>query len=155
MHESDEQEGPVVETIEHGGRILAKILRDGGNARGIHFITEDDYTQQVGLMRHPPGKLIQPHVHNPVHRNVTDTSEVLFVKRGRLRVDFYDDDRNYLESRVLGPLDTLLLIRGGHGFECLEALEMIEVKQGPYVGTRDKTTFERQPIERTLKGLDR
>jgi hypothetical protein len=62
-------------------------------------------------------------------------------RKGRLRVDFYDEDQRYLESRVLGPGDVILLIQGGHGFEVLEEVEMIEVKQGPYVGEQDKTRF--------------
>jgi hypothetical protein len=31
-----------------------------------------------------------------------------------------------------------LLTAGGHGFEVLEEIEMIEVKQGPYSGDTDK-----------------
>ena len=42
---------------------------------------------------------------------------------------------------MLGPGDVILLISGGHGFEVLEDLNMIEVKQGPYVGDADKTRF--------------
>jgi hypothetical protein len=37
--------------------------------------------------------------------------------------------------------DVILLAYGGHGFEMLEATEMIEVKQGPYAGDADKTRF--------------
>ena len=59
-----------------------------------------------------------------------------------MRVDYYDDDRNYLESRVLNQGDVALLAYGGHGFEMLEDSEMIEVKQGPYVGEMDKVRFE-------------
>ena len=92
-------------------------------------------------MNHPAGKLIAPHVHNPVPREVQFTQEVLFIRKGRLRVDFYDTDHHYLESRVLGGGDVILLIQGGHGFEVLEEVEMIEVKQGPYVGEQDKTRF--------------
>jgi hypothetical protein len=66
---------------------------------------------------------------------------VLLIKRGRLRVDLYADSREYLESWVAGPGDVILLASGGHGFEVLEELEMIEVKQGPYAGDGDKTRF--------------
>jgi hypothetical protein len=65
----------------------------------------------------------------------------LFLRRGRLRVDFYHDDRSYIESRELGPGDVILLIAGGHGFEVVEEIEMVEVKQGPYTGEMDKTQF--------------
>ena len=93
-------------------------------------------------MEHPAGKLIAPHVHNPVPREVQYTQEVLLIRKGRLRVDFYDRRQTYLSSRILEGGDVILLIEGGHGFEVLEDVEMIEVKQGPYAGEQDKTRFE-------------
>ena len=92
-------------------------------------------------MHYAPGKMIPAHVHNPVWREVQYTQEVLFIKKGKLRVDFYDEQQQYLESRMLQAGDTILLITGGHGFEVVEELEMIEVKQGPYLGDQDKTRF--------------
>jgi mannose-6-phosphate isomerase-like protein (cupin superfamily) len=59
-----------------------------------------------------------------------------------LRVDFFDQQQNYLESRILETGDVILLAAGGHGFEALEEIEIIEVKQGPYAGEADKTRFE-------------
>ena len=56
-------------------------------------------------------------------------------------MDFYDDQQKYLESSVLEKGDVILLAAGGHGFEMLEASEMIEVKQGPYCGEEDKVRF--------------
>jgi mannose-6-phosphate isomerase-like protein (cupin superfamily) len=86
--------------------------------------------------------LYPPHVHTPVPREVHYTNEVLFIKSGRVRVDFYDDDQTYLESRVLETCDVILLAYGGHGFEMLEPTEIIEVKQGPYAGEQDKFRFQ-------------
>lgn len=131
----------MIEKIEHKGQLLAIILPDKFKEPGIHFFTPDDLSQQLAYMRHPSGKVIQPHVHNPVSRNVHYTQEVLFLKKGKLRVDFYDNDQNYLESRILTAGDVILLSTGGHGFEVLEEIEMIEVKQGPYAGEHDKTRF--------------
>lgn len=131
----------MLERVEHGTTLLAIILRYNFAETGIHFFTPDDFSQQLAYMNHPSGKVIPPHVHNPVQREVSYTLEVLFLKRGRLRVDFYDDARNYLESRILEAGDTILLASGGHGFEALEEIEMIEVKQGPYAGDADKTRF--------------
>jgi hypothetical protein len=92
-------------------------------------------------MRHPAGKLIAPHVHNPVPREVQFTQEVLFIRQGKLLVDFYDAGQRYIESQILEAGDVILLIQGGHGFEVLEEIEMIEVKQGPFAGEHDKTNF--------------
>ncbi len=69
------------------------------------------------------------------------TQEVLFIKKGKLRVDFYDDYEDYLESVILEAGDVILLVSGGHGFKILEETEMIEVKQGPYSGEADKKRF--------------
>ncbi|WP_236147188.1 hypothetical protein [Scytonema millei] len=110
-------------------------------APGIHFFTPGDFSQQLAYMRHPTGKIIPPHVHNPVKREVQYTQEVLLIKKGRLRVDFYNESQQYLESYILETGDVILLIAGGHGFEVLEEIEMFEVKQGPYVGDLDKTRF--------------
>jgi mannose-6-phosphate isomerase-like protein (cupin superfamily) len=134
-----------VEQIEHGGVVLALIVRREFAEPGIHFFTPNELSQQLAFMRHPAGKLIGAHVHNPVTRTVAYTQETLFIRRGRLRVDFYDDGQAYLESRELRGGDVILLIRGGHGFEVLEDLEMFEVKQGPYAGDADKTRFEGRP----------
>lgn len=131
----------MVETILHNEVVLALILRAGYRAEGIQFFTPDHFSQQLAYMNRPRGYVIPPHVHNPVAREVHFTREVLFLRSGRMRADFYDDDRNYLESRVLYQGDVLLLAFGGHGFEMLEPCEVIEVKQGPYTGEGDKTRF--------------
>ena len=83
-------------------------------------------------MNHPAGYKISPHLHNEVPRQVVFTNEALFIRSGKVRVDFYDEHRKYLESLVLHQGDVILLIGGGHGFEMLEPTEMIEVKQGPW-----------------------
>jgi mannose-6-phosphate isomerase-like protein (cupin superfamily) len=132
----------MTEEITHNGELLAFIVRHDYDKPGISFFTPNDLSQQLAYMRHPAGKVIDAHVHNPVHRTVAYTQETLFIKRGRLRVDFYDDDQNYLHSRELSAGDVILLVKGGHGFEVLEELEMIEVKQGPYAGDADKTRFQ-------------
>jgi mannose-6-phosphate isomerase-like protein (cupin superfamily) len=131
----------MIEKIEHNGKTLAIIIRSDFNAKGVHFFTPEDFSQQLAYMSHPKGKVIQPHSHNPLSREVFYTQEVLFIKKGTLRVDFYDTDHAYLDSRTLRTGDVILLASGGHGFETLEETEMIEVKQGPYAGEQDKTRF--------------
>jgi len=132
----------MIEKIIHDNRLLAIIVSSDFHEEGVHFFTPDDFSQQLAYIQHPAGQEIVPHTHNPVRREVHYTQEVLFIRKGKLRVDFYDDQRNYLESRVLEGGETVLLSGGGHGFEVLEDLAMIEVKQGPYAGDMDKTRFE-------------
>jgi mannose-6-phosphate isomerase-like protein (cupin superfamily) len=140
----------MIETLKVGDQLLAVIVSREFDKPGIHFFTPDDLSQQLAYMRHPAGKVIDPHIHNPVNRSVQYTQEVLFIRRGRLRVDFYDNDQTYIESRILQAGDVILLATGGHGFEVLEEIEMIEVKQGPYAGDQDKTRFEGVTAERVM-----
>lgn len=134
-------EQQLVQEVIHEGQLLGIIISADFRKPGIHFFTPNTLSQQIAYMRHPAGKSIQPHVHNPVLREVFYTQEVLMIKRGKLKVDFYTAQQEYLESYVLQAGDVILLVQGGHGFEVLEEVEMIEVKQGPYVGEQDKTRF--------------
>jgi mannose-6-phosphate isomerase-like protein (cupin superfamily) len=131
----------AVRVIIHKGIVLAIIIRSDFREQGIHFFTPNDFSQQVAYMHYFPGKIIDPHIHNHIVRKVHYTQEVLVLRRGKLRVDFYDDVNQYLESTILVEGDVILLASGGHGFEVLEELEMIEVKQGPFAGSADKTRF--------------
>ena len=130
-----------IERITDGRQELALVVRRSFRKDGIEFFTPDSYSQQLGYMNRPAGYVIDPHVHNPVSREVHYTNEVLFIKSGRVRVDFYTEQQDYIESVELVEGDVILLSRGGHGFEMLEPTEMIEVKQGPYAGDQDKTRF--------------
>lgn len=136
----------MIDRFTHEGQEMALVIRRDFRKEGIEFFTPGTYSQQVGYMNRPAGYVIPPHVHNPVAREVHYTHEVLFIKSGRLRVDFYSEGREYLESTLLEQGDIILLTRGGHGFEMLEPTEIIEVKQGPYAGDMDKTRFEPQPV---------
>jgi mannose-6-phosphate isomerase-like protein (cupin superfamily) len=129
------------EYVSWGGRLLAVIIRSRYHQEGIAFFTPDDFSQQLAYMNRPAGYRIAPHVHNKVPREVFYTQEVLFVRKGRVRVDFYDEARNCVDARTLTSGDVILLASGGHGFEMLEPTEMIEVKQGPFAGEQDKTRF--------------
>ena len=126
---------------DDAGKTLAIVIKHDFNEKGITFCTPDDYSQQLAYMHHPKGHVIQPHVHNEVKREVLYTKEVLVIKRGRLRCDFYSDEQAYIKSVELESGDVVLLASGGHGFVCLEETEMYEIKQGPYAGEMDKTRF--------------
>ena len=142
----------MIEKIEHSGQLLALIVSHCYDEPGIRFFTPDELSQQLAYMHYPTGKVIEPHVHNPVAREVQLTQEALFIRRGKLRVDFFDEQQNYLESRVLEAGDVVLLIKGGHGFKVLEELEMFEVKQGPYTGEGDRTRFRAELPSRLTSG---
>jgi mannose-6-phosphate isomerase-like protein (cupin superfamily) len=145
----------MIDLVKFGDITLAVILRANYHDEGVQFFTPDEFSQQLGYMNRPAGYVIPPHVHNPVVREVQYTKEVLFIKSGRLRVDFYSEEQEYLESAILQTGDVILLAFGGHGFEMLEPTEIIEVKQGPYAGDQDKTRFDPvDPSALQMRGRD-
>lgn len=123
--------------------LYAIIISNSFNKDGITFFTEDESSQQLAYMKHPKGKVIEPHFHNSIKRIIYDTQEVLYIKKGTLKVDFYDNNKNVLGSEFLNEGDLIMLIQGGHGFSVIEDLEMIEIKQGPYLGDNDKVKFNK------------
>lgn len=139
----------MIKQILHNQKLLGIIIKKDFHKDGVEFFTENDLSQQLAFMSHKKGHKIDSHYHNPVPRIIHYTQEVLFIRKGKLRVDFYDDKQNYFESHTIESGDVILLASGGHGFEAIEDVEMFEVKQGPYIGEKCKTRFE--PKVKNLK----
>jgi len=133
----------LIEKVEWQGKTLALIVRARFNNEGVNFVTGENSPLQVGVLKHPQGFKIKPHIHRASRRIIDSIQEVLHVEYGRMGVNFYDDNGEQIGSAVINMGDTILLIAGGHGFDILEDSKMIEVKQGPYEGVeRDKKLLE-------------
>jgi mannose-6-phosphate isomerase-like protein (cupin superfamily) len=129
------------EQIKINNHLIAIILYNEYTKDGIEFFSPSDFSQQLGYMKRKKGDTIQEHKHQLQLREINFTQETLFIKKGRVKIKFYDENDAYLTSRELKTGDVILLASGGHGFEFLEETEMIEVKQGPYAGDKDKVRF--------------
>lgn len=143
----------MIEKIISNNIELAIIIRRSYSAEGIKFFTPQNFSQQLGYMKRSINYKIEPHLHIPVKREVKHTNEVLFIKSGKVRVDFYDENKQYIGSKILNKGDVILLCSGGHGFKMIENSEIIEVKQGPYAGDMDKTRFSATD-EKNIKIMD-
>lgn len=132
----------MIDTIEHDGQTVAILVRNSYDVDGIKFMSPTDFALQLGQMRRPAGYQVVPHIHNPVERHTIGTQEVLFVKTGRIRIDFFSFAQEYLESRELGPGDFILLAGAGHGIEVIEEATIVEVKNGPFIEGADKGRFD-------------
>jgi hypothetical protein len=130
-----------IETIIHGIEPIALIIRAKYDEPGIKFFTPANFSQQVAAMTRPKGHKIAAHVHNLLVRQVLYTQEVLIIKRGKVKVNLYSSNHEFIDAKILETGDVILLCGGGHSLEMLEETSMIEVKQGPYAGENDKTQF--------------
>ena len=134
----------MIEQIKYKNKLYALIARkDFRKKKGISFFTPNDTNQQFGYMNHEKGHLIEPHKHKKRATKIFYTSEVIYLLKGKLRVDFYTEKRNYLFSKIIKANDMITLIQGSHGFKTIEPVEMFEVKQGPFNIKHDKVKFEK------------
>lgn len=136
----------LIEYVNFKKKLLSIIIRNQFKKKGIKFFTDKNFSQQLGYMCHEKNYLIKAHYHNFQSRKVTKTNEVLFIKSGKVRIDFYSTKKKYVFSKILSCGDVILLVSGGHGFKMLKKTEMIEVKQGPYTKKSDKKIIKHDKI---------
>jgi len=130
-----------VEKIKIGDDVYAIILRKEYSKPGPVYFTPNEYSQQLGMLVHPKGKIVKRHRHKLVKREIFRTQEVLVILEGKVKVDLYDNEVKLLKSVVLSSGDTILLAQGGHKVEILDNAKIIAIKQGPYAGFDDKDFF--------------
>lgn len=134
---------------DQAGRLMAIAISHEHEPPDTEFMTTSDLNMQVGFIKYPEGGQIQPHSHLPIERNLVGTSEVLVVRSGKMEVLIFDGDRRLVKKKIMDAGDILVLVDGGHGFRMLEDTVLMEVKQGPYTGLKEKERFDYDPSERT------
>ena len=132
----------MIEKIKHKNKLFALIVKGKYRSKkGITFFTDNKDIQQFGYMNHKKNHIIKPHIHKRQMRKLLHTSEVILILKGSLRVDFYNNKKKYLFSKIIKEKDIIMLVHGAHGFKVLKNVEMIEIKQGPYITKLDKVKF--------------
>jgi hypothetical protein len=131
----------LVEEIKYEGRPLTFVIRPQQLPEQTTFLTPPEFNFQAGFVVYPAGGEVARHLHRPLERHITGTSEVLLIKQGRCLLDVYNDDRELVATRELSTGDIILMVGGGHGFRMLEDTVLFEVKQGPYSGLDEKVRF--------------
>ncbi|MDP3990940.1 MAG: hypothetical protein Q8P63_01450 [Candidatus Nealsonbacteria bacterium] len=123
------------EVIKDKDRILAVILREGDFPEGLSFHTEEKDFVQLATWYYNKGKKTSTHSHKIAERKADRTQEVIYLKRGKAKVEIYAEDDKLLSEIILKAGDLIIIFGGGHGFEILEdGTQAIEFKNGPYLG---------------------
>ncbi|HMP90371.1 MAG TPA: hypothetical protein PJ991_09215 [Kiritimatiellia bacterium] len=105
------------------------------------FFTKPEMEQQLGIIKHPKGAIIQAHDHRAVERTINSCPECLILRRGSCEMTLYDRRRNKLSDHLLNEGDIVLLLAGGHGFRMLDDCELIETRAGAFPGDSGKERF--------------
>ena len=134
----------MIQKIIYKKKLLAIIIEEKKMFKpGVNFITTNSLPVQLGFICHKSNTFIKPHTHNNYLRKIKKTTEILLIKKGKLRVDFYYKSKKYLFSKIVNKNRILILIDGSHGFKILKNSQIIEIKQGPFSLALDKKRFNK------------
>jgi len=132
---------PDVELIKDGDLEVVYIIRSTTTTDKTKFFTSKEATLQAGLVYRSAGTKIPRHKHRGGKRILHTTAEVLFVRSGHCEIEIYSDSKQYLGTKELFPGDTVVILRGGHGFKMIKDTTFFEIKQGPFLGVSEKEGF--------------
>jgi len=131
----------MIDTVEHNKKVYATIIYADTEIKGLNFYTPEHYPLQLSIQKR--FDKVKPHFHKKVKRETVGTQEVIYIVKGKMRIDFFDDNRIKIDERILKTGDVILLNEGAHGIVMLEETKFIEVKNGPYVSAEeDKLKFD-------------
>jgi len=121
--------------------LLGIYINDQDFKNEKNFLTDHSISFQVGTFNLDQGNVIQRHVHNKYERKIFKTSEALFMIDGKIKVDLYDIENEFIKTVIVEKGEIIVMLDGGHAIEILEDSKFVEVKQGPYDENSDKNHF--------------
>ncbi len=95
--------------------------------------TEGNEPLQVVTLKHPKGTSLAAHYHKPKKRVTLQMQECMIVKKGKVRLDIYTLNGNFIKNLFLSAGQLYISMYGGIGVKVLKNCELIEVKNGPFV----------------------
>lgn len=128
----------MINNIIINNEIAAVLIpKDFAVDEGIKFYSKKNDEFQIGLMRRPKEYKISPHYHTKKIREIKHTSEALIVKKGSIKCCFFNqNDKNDTKSIIINEGDILIILKYAHSFDFLEESEVVEIKQGPFIETK-------------------
>ena len=122
-------------SIWDGPKLLAIFVRADYDPPKTRFLTENSEPLQFGIGVFPAGHEVMPHRHTGKPVNIDVFQEFILLPSGKAIAKVYNEEGGLISSMTMKAGDSLLLLRGGHGFTFLEPTQLLEIKQGPFLGT--------------------
>ena len=130
-----------LEIFDKENNLLAlKVVLDlQQNDKEFHTSSEQSF--QLGTFNLQKGESLERHVHLENERTIFNTSEVILLTKGKVKVEIFDKHKIFVTEQIINAGELILFFQGGHSFEMLEDAKFIEIKQGPYIEGQDKKRF--------------
>ena len=121
--------------------LLAILIDTRKNNDTKNFYTSNDLDIQVASFNLNSQDVIERHFHYSQNRKITTTSEVIYLQTGKIEVEIYDTNKQFVQNLLVEEEMIIILLQGAHAINILEDSKFIEVKQGPYSPKKDKIVF--------------
>ena len=118
---------------DKNGKRLAEIILSDQKVEKTTFFSKPESAFQFGFVAHKKGYEEDAHYHKKIEKKISDVSQVLFVQKGMVAVDFYNDDKTKLAEVILKKGDAINIITGIHRIRVLDDCQCLTVKQGPFI----------------------
>ena len=122
----------MLEVIKNKSEIISIIIRKKYKRKKSTFITPGNLDFQIGYLKKKQNTFISTHYHLEQNKNIKTTFEVLFIKKGKIKVSIYNLKRKFICNKMLKSGDIIMLGKCAHGFKVINDCDMIEIKQGPF-----------------------
>ena len=124
-----------MEKIIHQKKIVALVIKTISD--GSIPLTDPQEPLQLVTLKHRQGKYLKAHLHKPKRRQTDKLQECLIVRKGKIAVDLYSENKLFFKRKILNTGDVLIMMNGGYGIKILSDSELIEVKNGPFVEDKE------------------
>ena len=132
----------MIENLKYNKRTIAIIIRSNFVSKKTKFFTNSNSEFQIGSIVYKKNTEAKKHSHNKRNSTIKSTSEVLYIKKGKIIASIYNKKcTRLLFRKFLNKGDILFLNECGHSFKFVKDTQMIEIKQGPYLNLNDKKIF--------------
>ena len=132
----------MIENLKYNKKTIAIIIRSNFVSKETSFFTNRNSEFQIGAIIYKKNTEVKKHSHNKRKSIIKSTSEVLYIKKGKIVASIYNKKcTRLLYKKILNKGDILFLNECGHSFKFVKDTQMIEIKQGPYLNSNDKKFF--------------
>lgn len=124
----------MLEKVTVDRKLCALIIRNTVDVKSSTFFSPRDLNLQIAIFKRKKNFVELPHYHKQIARKINRVEQFLFITKGQMVVDFFNQKKLFVKSKRLGKGDGILIISGTHSVRITRSCKAISIKQGPFLG---------------------
>lgn len=134
----------MIDQVIYKGEEIAVLAHDTHQTADVTFLTNNDDTLQVGLLRRPAGRAAAPRRRIYAPQVIGAMQQMIYVIEGTVTITLYDEvTEEGITTIEMHAGDAIFLRKQAHGVHFTKDSLILETKQGPYVGNQPSALLKR------------